>query len=342
MPDADPGPAVANSPGNNAFWQTFLKMERQQGLLLQRQWMNKVRKELGFASLNLSERDRTQGAEESLASTLEKYRAAIKHKGHELIPKMDRLGICTKGLPDPGMRLEDLANLLARMDDLSLDRRIYADLTLTSQIDAVCSSLTARTRLCRLCLSVAEQIAAIPERMGEIDLDGLWPLKVGTFTRESFADGVRLRPPETVPEDDHLPFNVIRHQRDGATLLASARTCPVCELVRIAIILDSFRQCGFPLDRPTAELPEIILAIRTGSGDDEFKQILEGIRNSGNSIYLMVDGFSADSGKVLGHLRVLWRKPANMVGKDRERKVVFTKLSVFESGRSLHTFVCTP
>lgn len=129
-------------------------------------------------------------------------------------------------------------------------------------------------------------------------------------------------------------FTVVRHHTDGAGLLESARDCPLCELVRIAIILDSFRRYAFPLDKPTHELSEMMLGIRRGKGlDGGIEQILDEIRGSRNALYLVVD--NADDEKVLGHLRVVWQKPASMTRRDGDRKVVFTKLKVFASGRSL-------
>ncbi|KAH7086185.1 heterokaryon incompatibility protein-domain-containing protein [Paraphoma chrysanthemicola] len=321
--------------GDNASLQSLSKVEKQHEVALQKQWTRMVHEELGIENVGLSERDRTQGADVSMASTLEKYRVVIQRKGNLLIHKMDRLRVCTKTSREPAKRLEDLAYLFARIEELDLTREIYSDLTMTGQVNALCSALKARTRLCRLCLSVSEQLAAISHRLSEIDLNGIWPIKPEAFSMKSFTDGIRVLPPDSVPEDDPIPFNVIRHQGNGATLLASARTCPLCELLRIAIILDSFRKYGFPYDRPTTQLPQMILAIRAGYGDDEFKQTLEGIRTSRNSIYLMVDGFRTAGSKVLGHLRVIWQKPANSGGVTDGRKVVFTKLSIFES-ESLH------
>ena len=285
-----------------------------------------MRKELGLASLPLSERDRTRGAEESMASTHEKYLAAIRKRGDKLIPMMDRLQICTEGSPEPSKRLEHLAYFLARLDELDMDQEISGDLTLTGQVDAVCSSLKARTRLCRLCLSVSEQIAAIPGRMGEIGHAAFWPSReFGTSAIDSFTDGVRLLPPERVDEGGDLPFNVIRHHVDGTSLLESANSCPFCELLSITIIPDSFRHYGSPLDKPTFPLSEIMLAIGMGKRlNGEFKQVLDGIRSGRNSIHLMVDNFMAENGDVLGHLRVIWQKPASISGGDGDRKVIFT------------------
>ena len=268
-----------------------------------------------------------------MAETYEKYRTAVMKKGHDLIARMNRLGICTDESHDPQRRLESLADLLAHEDELDLDQRIYSNLTLDGQVDAICSSLKARSKLCRLCLTVSEGIAAIPERRDRFGLDGFWPPReFGPLAMDSFTDGIRLLPPETVPEGSKLPFNVIRHQPDGATLLASAQDCPFCELLRIAIILDSFRKYGFPLDRPTSPLPDMLMAIRQGGENDEFNRVLEGIRASQNSVYVMDDGSSAESGTTLEHLRVVWQKPKSLVDREGDRKVVFTKLKVFQTG----------
>jgi hypothetical protein len=65
------------------------------------------------------------------------------------------------------------------------------------------------------------------------------------------------------------------------------------------------------------------------------KRILEGIRNSKDSIYFMVETRDSynngnDYPYVLGNLRVIWQKMASMVDEEsKDRKVVFTKLNVF-------------
>ncbi|KAH7079883.1 heterokaryon incompatibility protein-domain-containing protein [Paraphoma chrysanthemicola] len=204
---------------DNASSQSLSKIEKQHELARQKQWIRMVHEQLGIENVGLSERDRTQGADVSMASTLEKYRVVTQRKGDVLIHKMDRLRVCTKASREPAKRLENLAYLFARIEELDLTREIYSDLTMTGQINALCSSLKARTRLCRLCLSVSEQLAGISRRLEEIDLNGIWPMQAEKFSLESFTNGIRVLPPDSVPEDDPLPFNVIRHQRDGATLL---------------------------------------------------------------------------------------------------------------------------
>jgi hypothetical protein len=244
-----------------------------------------------------------------------------------------------EGSPEPVERLEQLADLFARLEELGLIQEILRDRTLTGQVDAVCSMLKARTRLCKVCLSVSEQIAMVARRMGEIGgafgLDALWPPRERdtTYPLETFTDGVRLLPPEKVDEGVELPFNVIRHHTNGTSLLESAKYCPFCELLRMAIILDSFRQHEVPYDKPTTDLFQMILAIRLGKGlkslNAEFEQILEGIRSSRDAIYLVI----GESGNAFEHLRVVWQKPVSIVGRDGDRKVVYTKLKVFASSR---------
>jgi hypothetical protein len=244
-----------------------------------------------------------------------------------------------EGSPEPVERLEHLADLFARLEELGLSMEILSDWTLTGQVDAVCSLLKARTRLCKVCLSVSEQVAMVARRMGEIGgalgLDVLWPPRElnTTYPLDNFTDGIRFLPPEKVDEGSELPFNVIRHHTNGTNLLESAKYCPFCELLRMAIILDSFRQHGVPYDKPTADLLEIILAIRLGkvlkSISGEFEQVLKGIRSSRDAIYLVI----GESGNVFEHLRVVWQKPVSIAGRDGDRKVVYTKLKVFASSR---------
>lgn len=272
-------------PPQHVLIETTRHLERKCAL----QWMNNIRKELGLPRIGLSERNRTCGAEVSMASTLAQYQTIIRGKGKSLIAVMDRLRICKEGGPKPAQRLEDLAYLLARVDELDLDEEIFSDLTLTGQVNAVCASLKARKRLCRLCLSTSERLTEISSRVKEIgnELDEMiWPPRdFGEGVSEALTDGIRFLPPEKVEDSGDIPCNVIRHYDNGATLLESARDCPFCELLRMAIMLDCFRRYSFPLDRPTHQLPEMIMGIRMGRGlEGEFEQIIEGIKGSRNAI----------------------------------------------------------
>jgi hypothetical protein len=71
----------------------------------------------------------------------------------------------------------------------------------------------------------------------------------------------------------------------------------------------------------------MIVAIRKGKGKEsgEFERILEGMRQSTDAIYLRI----GETEGRLGAIRVIWQKPTSMVGRDGDRKVVFTKLKVF-------------
>ena len=321
---------LENNPADSNAWKTLLALKKDREVQPAKQWFSKLRKELGLPSLALSERDRTRGAKESLVSSQKKYLAAVHEKADELIPILDRLGVYPDGHREPLKRLEHLANTLASLDEIDLDEKIIWNFTLTGQVDAMCASLQARTKLCMLCLSKCEQIAAISAKMSESQ-QSVWPRKPEGRFMEWLTDGGRIIPPEEVDEGKDLPFNVIRHHVNGIDLLESAKDCPFCELLRSAIILDCFRQYSYPLDKPTCELPEIIQAIRRGKGNDEFERILEGIRSSRSSIYLMAENFYEDQDS-LGHLRVIWQKPPSMLTRQNDRKVVFTKLKVFASG----------
>jgi hypothetical protein len=335
------------------------------------QCLCKMRTALKFANITISERDRTRGSAQSMISTLGKYLggiqsmiqaeknvvrdAALAHEGDlakyfdNLNLQMDMERMLTLTLTQ---MLKQIASNLALQDERELDRRIVGATSLSEQVDAVCSSLVSRTELCNVCMSVSQAIAAFLHGNGTetpSGFDDFWPKRDLTGNRsENFTDGIRFLPPESVEHGDALPSNVIRHHSNASRLLESAKDCPFCELLRIAIILDSNRKYGYPLDRPKEDLNSMILSIRLGGGDDQFKRILEGIRNSKDSIYLMVErSDSYNNGNeypyVLGNLRVIWQKPASMVDEEsKDRKVVFTKLNVFtNSGKFRRCFECT-
>jgi hypothetical protein len=322
---------------------------------------------LKLAGITISERDRTRGSTQSMISTVEKYLggirsliqveksavrdAALAHE-RDLANYFDSVQMDMERMLESPQMLKQIAFNLALQDERELDWRIVGATSLSEQVDAVCSSLASRTELCNVCLSVSEAIAAFLHGNGTerpSGFDEFWPERDPTGNRsEIFTDGVRFLPPESVEPGDTLPSNVIRHLSNASCLLESARDCPFCELLRVAIILDSNRKYGYPLDRPKEELVSMILNIRLGGGDDQFKRILEGIRNSQDSIYLMVEiSDSYNNGIeypfVLGNLRVIWQKPSSMVDEEsKDRKVVFTKLNVFTStGKFQRCFECS-
>ena len=331
------------------------------------QALSKMRAGLKLANTTLSERDRTCGLEQSMIPTVEQYLSGIRSmiraetsavrdaalaREGDLVNYLDRLQIDMEGMLESSGTLKQMALILALQDERELDQRICGTTSLPEQVDALCSSLASRTELCNGCLSVSEAIAAFlhGKRTKELSgFDEFWPERDLTGNAvAAFSDGVRFLPPESVEPGDTLPSNVIRYHSNASSLLESAKDCPFCDLVRVAIILDSCRKYAFPLDRPTEELFSNILHIRLGMGDDQFKRILGGIRSSQDSIYLMVETRdSYNNGNeypyVLGNLRVIWQKPASMVDEDRkDRKVVFTKLNVFTStSKFQRCFECT-
>ncbi|KAF2667965.1 HET-domain-containing protein [Microthyrium microscopicum] len=312
---------------------------------------------LGLDVPPLTERDRTCGVATSLESTFKKYinglmdilradtdpstKAILAHKG--VTGFVDDLRRQAEQLTDPPQEIKALAATFAIQDERELDQRITASLTLSGQIDALCSALTSRTELCDVCLSALEAISAFVCSGGK-GLDNFWPerdIEWDGNRGAAFTDGTRLLPPENVKPGDTLPPNVIQHHINASNLPESAKDCPLCELLRIAIILDSFRKYDYPIDRPTEELSAVIMAIRLGGGTDTFSRILDGIRSSQDAIYLMIErNDKQDNGKehpfVLGNIRVIWQKPASMTNEgSKDRKVVFTKLNVFTSASTI-------
>jgi hypothetical protein len=164
--------------------------------------------------------------------------------------------------------LKQMAFNLALQDERELDQRILGATSLSEQVDSICSSLAFRTELCSVCLSVSEAIAAFLHGNGAEKprgFDVFWPVRDLKGNRlGAFSDGVRFLPSESVGPRDKLPFNVVRHHLNASSLLESAKDCPFCELLRVAMILNSYRKYGYPLDRPMEELISIILNIRLG------------------------------------------------------------------------------
>jgi hypothetical protein len=328
------------------------------------QGLSKLRTALKLADTTLSERDRTRGFNQSMISTIEQYLGAIRSmiraevgavrdavlaQEGDLANLLDSLQIDTEEMLESSEMFKQIAFNLALQDERELDQRIFGATSLTEQVDAICSSLASRTELCNVCLSGLEAIAAFLHGNGTkrpSGFDAYWPKRdLKGNARAAFSDGIRFLPPESVEPGDTLPFNVILHHSNASSLLESAKDCPFCELLRVAIILDSYRKYDFPLDQPKKKLISMILYIRLRTGDDQFIRILEGIRSSQDSIYLMLESSdSYNNGNeytyVLKNLRVIWQKRASMVDEvSKDRKVVFTELNVFTStGESQHWF----
>lgn len=223
-----------------------------------------MRDALKVADKTLSERDRTRGRKESISSTNERYLGSIPDivraemnalrdsmlaQMPELVNSFDSLQIEMEEVlssSQSSQLVKQLAVDFALEDELQLDQRILCAKSLTKQVDNICSSLASRTELCNVCLSVSQEIAACLHGKGTQwtrGVDQFWPKRdLRDNAVAAFMDGPRLLPPESVNPGDTLPSNVIRHHPNAGSVLESAKDCPFCELLRLAIILDSSRK----------------------------------------------------------------------------------------------------
>lgn len=210
----------------------------------------------------------------------------------------------------------------------------------SSLVDDVCSLLASRTKLCHVCQSFSSQLS---EWLRKPTFDELlqWPER--NFAKDRMAalsDGYRLLPPERVDPTAPLPSNAFKHHRAARDLLKSAKKCRFCELLKLAIVLDSNRRRGYPYDKTKTPLGEVLMQYNSGSGGSEVTNIIEGLRASEDAIYLMVEPYpmggyikSGFSKSVLGNIRVIWQKPKKMLTGEAQA-VVFTRLSVFTTQNS--------
>lgn len=259
-----PPEASANMADDDHADQAVIKLRIQS--VLTQIWFRKIRQELGIPNMILTERDRSLGAKESMATSIYAYQCCIRSIGDDIFPILDRLQVCEDYKDKPVERLDVLAQTLAGMDELDLDQQIMSNTTLSGQIDSICASLAEIPQLCSVCISASERIAANSARCW-VGIDELWPPRdFGGLFVDAFVDGIRFIPPENIDESSKIPPNVIRHHTNGASLFKSAEKCSFCAILRMALILDSFRKCSVPFDRPTAPLIETILAIRMGKG----------------------------------------------------------------------------
>lgn len=177
-------------------------------------------------------------------------------------------------------------------------------------LDAISSTLADRKALCDVCLSVAEQISTFllafdsasgetpgvdefwPPRQlgieetpallhplpvpnaGEEDVNTGGPLPTLPKDRNDYIIGHRFIPPEGFKPGSTLPPNVIQQHQNARDLLTTAEYCPLCELLRLACILDSFRERGKDFDHSMEPLANILSSIRRGEGSPLFNRIL--------------------------------------------------------------------
>jgi hypothetical protein len=290
-----------------------------------------------------SERDRTEGLKQAIKNRKLQYLTAMVEKEHDMkhLLRQHHLRAADEST---AITLARLASTLSVMDMDSLDQKILGIQSLPLQIEGLSEALQSRTRLCRLCLEVSEQIAAFPygKYRTASPFDAFWPRSVDdirTSITGDIADGIRMVPPEKIDGGKPLPPTVIKHL-SGRALAQSARTCPFCELLRVALILDCNRLKRYPLDRTSAALVSIVLAMRMGTADGDVQRILEGVRMSDDPVYLVFETPDAlnslgDNDFVVGHLRVVWQKPVSLSRTKDDRSAVFTKLRIFsDSGKT--------
>jgi hypothetical protein len=122
---------------------------------------------------------------------------------------------------------------------------------------------------------VSESISAFLNHNG-LGIDNFWPKSGLTGdSRAALNDGLRF--PSSRKHGARRYSSAKRRAAPWASdLLESARDCPFCELLRVAIILGSNREYGYPVDRPKEELGPIIRSIRLGAASDQFELALEG------------------------------------------------------------------
>lgn len=117
-------------------------------------------------------------------------------------------------------------------------------------------------------------------------VDVYW-LPKPTERREAYTDGLCLLPPEVVRPGPTLPPNVIQHHGKAGDLVAATEKCPLCELFRMACILDAFRERGCPFDHSKKPLANILASIRLREGSSVFERIIWELRYSTDPIFLM-------------------------------------------------------
>lgn len=209
-----------------------------------------------------------------------------------------------------------------------------------SLVDDVCSLLASRTKLCHVCQSFSSQLSSWI-RKPTFDELLQWPERdYAKYRMAALSDGYRLLPPERVDPTTPTPSNVFEHHRAARDLLKSAKNCRFCELLKLAIVLDSNRRRGFPYDKTTTPLGEILVQYKSRPGGPDVTNIIEGLRASEDSIYLMVEPYpmggyikSAGFKSALGNIRVIWQKPKRMLTGDT-RAVVFTRLNIYTPHKS--------
>ncbi|KAF2810967.1 uncharacterized protein BDZ99DRAFT_519635 [Mytilinidion resinicola] len=183
---------------------------------------------------------------------------------------------------------------------------------------AISSAIADRKVLCDVCQSTAEQLSAFLLAFDKKEeerptTDAFWPRGPPRPTdRDAYIDGQRFISPEDLQPEDRLPSNVIQHHSMTCDLVSSAETCPLCEILRIACILDSFRERGRPFDHSREPLAKILESIRRGKGSILFHRILDQLRSSRDPLFLMLwkeDDLNATTSTsfTLGHLQLLWK-----------------------------------
>lgn len=310
---------------------------------------------LNISNAEPSERSRTAGIEKSFKSSYQKRLAAIKtglqdeinavhnaviSSNSEMTAFMDKLKAHAEKLLESSDLLNRLAIKSALEEERELDKKILNSRTSSEHVAAICSALANRKALCEVCQSVSEQIAAFllafDNDTGEKpEIDVFWPPREDFEKKRigAYTDGLRFLPPAAVKRGATLPPNVIQHHTKAGSLLESAEDCPFCELIRVACILDAFRERGYPFDHSGASLATILAAIRLGTGDPVFKRVLEDVRSSSDPIFLMVwtsDTLDNSNPFTLGEIRLIWQRPASS-NEEKGRRVVFTRLNVFRS-----------
>ncbi|CAI6091593.1 unnamed protein product [Clonostachys chloroleuca] len=218
-----------------------------------------------------------------------------------------------------------------------------------SLVDDVCSLLASRTKLCHICQSFSSQLSSWI-RKPTFDELLQWPERDYAKDRmAALSDGYRLLPPERVDPTTPRPSNVFEHHKAARDLLKSAKNCRFCELLKLAIALDSNRSLGFPYDKTTTPLGEILVQYNSRSGGSDVANIIEGLKTSADAIYLMVEPYamggyikSVGYKSALGNIRVIWQKPKRMLTEDT-RAVVFTRLNIYttHNNSALLPFIST-
>ncbi|KAG4441660.1 hypothetical protein IFR05_002867 [Cadophora sp. M221] len=251
-------------------------------------------------------------------------------------------------LNDP-TRLHRMATFGAERQYLEgVHERYFKDEAATSNVEhvaAIASRLADRKQLCDVCMKVAKKISNILVLFNsgidwELYLDGYWPPRPlpRDGNRDQYIVGNRFIPPECIRPGSMLPTNVMQHHLKAENLVKSAETCPLCELLRVAYVMDSFRERGEEeaFDHSREPLAEIFAGIRRGKGSDLFQKISRQLSQSQDPVYLMLWNESSQEkspstgGFKLSYIRLLWERPKTEV-TPKERKTVFTRLQVFHS-----------